>query len=242
MPTPKPSETSTVPAWDGPTRLFHWLLVAQVVSAWISVEFASALGDRLILWHRSNGLALLVLLVWRVLWGFAGPERTRFTTFVHGPSAALAHARSLGRSNAPRYLGHNPLGALMIVALLAVLFAQAAFGLFATDDNDLTGGPLHRLVDEAANARATGWHRRIFYYGLVPLVAVHIAANALYGWRKKEPLIAAMITGQKPAGHYADGPDTVPPPTHPWRTAALCLGAAMIIVFGGLLAAGGRLR
>lgn len=230
----------TVAAWDGPTRLFHWLLAAFVLCAWFSAEFSSAIGDRLMVWHRWNGLALLVLVVWRILWGLFGPAPARFRAFVQGPAAALRYARQLRSGASARYLGHNPLGALMILALLAALLMQATLGLFATDDNDLTGGPLHRLVSEHLNDRATGWHGRIFHFVLLPLVALHIAANALYGVLKREPLISAMITGRKPAGEYIDA-SAHDETAHSWRTALFCLGAAVALVFGAILAAGGRL-
>ena len=79
-----------------------------------------------------------------------------------------------------RYLGHNPLGALMVVALLLVVGVQAGFGLFAVDDNDLVGGPLYRLVDEAANKRATGLHGLLFDNVLLPLIGIHVLANVFY--------------------------------------------------------------
>lgn len=228
-------------AWDGPTRLFHWLLAALILAAWMSAEFATALGDHRLVWHRWTGLAVLVVLVWRLVWGFAGPDRARFTSFLRGPGAALRYARRLLAGAPERYLGHNPLGALMIVALLAVLTLQASLGLFATDDSDLTGGPLHRLVSEELNDRAAGWHNLIFHFGLLPLIALHIAANVLYGLAKREPLIRAMITGRKPAGDYADA-GAAHALSRPWLTAAVILVAAIVIVFGSLIAAGGRFR
>ncbi len=194
-----------VTAWDLPTRLFHWALVLCVASAWVSYRFAEAIGDATLVWHRCNGLVILTLLVWRVLWGFAGSSTARFASFVRSPRAAWDYARELRAGTSRRYLGHNPLGAWMILAFLAALFTQAGFGLFAIDDNDLTGGPLYRLVSEATNTWATRWHGRVFHYVILPLVAIHIAANLLYGAVKKEPLITAMVTGSKPAVDYADG-------------------------------------
>lgn len=193
-----------VATWDLPIRIFHWTLAACVLMAWVSYRYAEAIGDVTLVWHRANGLFILTLLLWRVLWGFFGPPRARFRSFVRAPAQVWRYARDLVSGRALRYLGHNPLGAYMILVLLAALAAQGAFGLFATDDNDLTGGPLHRLVSEDGNALATRWHSRIFHYVLLPLIAIHVAANVLYGVVKREPLIGAMIHGRKPSADYAD--------------------------------------
>lgn len=230
----------SVAAWDLPTRIFHWALVLTVASAWASYEFSSELGDRTLVWHRWNGLAVLSLLIWRVLWGIFGSSTARFSSFVKGPLAAVGYARDLSQGRSPLYLGHNPLGALMVLALIGVLLVQGGFGLFAVDDNDLVGGPLHRLVEEETNTWATGWHARIFDYAILPLVAVHVAVNALYGLVKKEPLIPAMLSGRKPRAAYEDAPALEQPTNVLWR-AFLCLVAAKLLLFGTIVLAGGRL-
>lgn len=243
MPAPA-STTATVRAWDLPTRLFHWTLALLVVAAWVSYEFAEDLGDETLVWHRANGLAILILVVWRLLWGIWGSSTARFASFVRAPAAVLAYARALVASRAPRFLGHNPLGALMVLALLATVAVQAGFGLFATDDNDLVGGPLYRLVDEGQNTRAARLHGFVFNFVLLPLLLVHVAANALYALVKKEPLIRAMFSGTKPAAPYADAPEAAPEAAivaWPLVRAVACLIAAAVIVLGGILAAGGRL-
>jgi cytochrome b len=229
-----------VRAWDLPTRLFHWTLVLLIVAAWVSYEFAEDLGDETLVWHRANGLAILTLIVWRLLWGLFGSSTARFANFVRPPASILAHARGLLTRGSPRYLGHNPLGALMVLMLLATLAMQAGFGLFATDDNDLVGGPLYRLVDEAQNARAARLHDQLFNFVLLPLLALHVTVSALYTLVKKEPLIRAMFSGTKPAGAYADAPEAVIAP-RPLLSALACLIAAAVIVLGGILALGGSL-
>jgi cytochrome b len=234
------AQPDTVPAWDLPTRIFHWLLVALVVAAWVSYEFSSEIGDRTMIWHRWNGLAILTLLIWRVIWGFVGSSTARFANFVRTPSQAIAYAQSLLSGAPRRYLGHNPAGAFMVLALIGALALDAGLGLFAVDDNDLVGGPLHRLVGEEANKWATRWHERIFDWVLIPLVLIHIAANVLYGVMKKEPLIPAMMTGAKPAADYADAP-RIEEVSHPMWRALLCFIAAKVTLFGTMLAAGGRI-
>ncbi len=229
-----------VRAWDLPTRLFHWTLLALIASAWFSYEFAEKIGDETLVWHRANGLAILTLIVWRLLWGFVGSSTARFNQFLRAPGAIAAYAASLLKGRAARYLGHNPLGALMVVALLATVATIASFGLFATDDNDLVGGPLYRLVEESQNARAARLHALFFNFVLLPLTALHVAVNVGYALAKKEPLIRAMITGNKPDEPYADGREAEIVSRPIWR-ALVCLIAAAVIVLGGILAAGGRL-
>lgn len=229
-----------VPAWDLPTRLFHWTLVTLIVSAWVSYEFSEALGDETLVWHRANGLAILTLLVWRLLWGIFGSSTSRFAEFVHSPAAAVSYARGLAAGSTRRYLGHNPLGAWMVLALLVTVATIASFGLFAADDNDLVGGPLYRLVSEHQNVRAARLHDQIFNFVLLPLLAAHILANSLYAIVKKEPLIRAMLTGKKPAEVYADAAaaEIVP---RPILRALTCLVVAAAIVLGGIVALGGNL-
>ncbi len=228
-----------VTAWDQPTRIFHWLLLTLIILAWISSEFAEDIGDTLLVWHRWNGLAILVLVVWRLLWGLVGSSTSRFYSFVPSPASALRHARAAWNGTAPRYLGHNPLGGLMIIALLLVLLTQGSLGLFAVDDNDLTGGPLHRLVSEADAKEATRRHGFIFEFILLPLAALHIAVNVYYSVIKKEPLVRAMVTGTKPIETYQDA-TSAQIVDRPMLRAIVCLATAAAIVFGGLLAAGGR--
>lgn len=231
---------TSVRAWDLPTRLFHWSLVLLIAAAWLTAEFAVDIGDETLVWHRAIGLLVLTLIVWRVLWGFIGSSTSRFASFLRGPRAALAYAWSLVAGPARRFLGHNPLGALMVLALLAVVVLQAGFGLFAVDDNDLVGGPLHRLIDEEANKRATGLHGFVFDRVLLPLVAIHVLANMLYALIKHEPLIRAMITGRKPAEIYEDAREAALV-ARPVVRASICLIAAAVIVLGGIVALGGRL-
>jgi cytochrome b len=236
----KSAPPAAVPAWDLPTRLFHWTLVLLIASAWVSYEYAEELGDPTLVWHRWNGLAVLVLIVWRLLWGVAGSSTARFTSFVRGPTAAWRYARNLIGATPPHYLGHNPLGAAMVLALLLTIGIDDALGLFAVDDNDLTGGPLYLLVSEAANKTMTRWHAWSFYWVLLALIALHVTANVLYALVAKEPLIRAMITGEKPVSSYEDHPraELV---AHPLARATVCLLLAATLVFGAILLAGGRL-
>ena len=230
---------SSVRAWDLPTRLFHWTLVALIVCAWVSFEFAEVIGDVTLKWHRANGLAILTLLVWRLMWGLFGSSTSRFASFVRSPVSAIGYARDLAAGTPRRFLGHNPLGGWMVLALLAALLTQAAFGLFAIDDNDLTGGPLSHLVSEKTNKWATGRHDFIFHFLILPLAAIHVIANVLYGRLKGEPLNRAMMTGKKPTAAYEDAAEAQIPSGAIAR-AVVCLLIAAAIVLGGLWLAGGK--
>jgi len=231
----------SVGAWDLPTRLFHWTLVLCVLSAWVSFRYAELISDHLMRWHRWNGYAILVLLVWRVLWGFAGSSTSRFSSFVRWPWTAAGYAFDLVRGRDRHFLGHNPLGTYMILALLAVVGTQATLGLFTVEHNDSGAyGPLYRMVSEATWKLLSRWHRWIFYWVLLPLIGAHFTANLLYGLVRKDPLITAMITGRKPAGDYEDLAE-VEIVARPMLRALVCLFLAAAIVFGGIVALGGRL-
>ena len=176
----------TVPVWDLPHRLFHWLLVAAVIASYITAKIGGALID----WHGRLGIFILGLLVFRVLWGFMGSTHSRFATFF--PTLGRIKAYLQGHWHG---LGHNPLGALSVFALLAAIAVQVGTGLFANDDIAFNG-PLNSLVDKAYSDQLTGWHTRTFYV-LLGLVGLHLAALIYYRWVKKTNLITPMLTGKK---------------------------------------------
>lgn len=223
-----------VVAWDGPTRAFKWLLVLLVIDGWLSNRFGSDVPA----WHKLNGYAVLVLLVFRLLWGFVGGSTARFSAFVAGPSACIGYLRAQLGGRPAKYLGHSPVGGWMILALLIVVAAQCLTGLYAADEDRLIiEGPLARTVAEAAVDFAARWHHRIF--NLIEILAVlHIAANLFYTFVKRDPLIPAMVTGSKPADNYEDMRQAIP---GTWARAALCVVASVALVVGAITLAGGRL-
>ena len=238
---PKPAASArTVLVWDLPTRLFHWTLVALIVAAFVSVQFAEPLGDSLLKWHRRIGLAILVLLVWRVAWGFLGSSTARFAGFLGGPRAALGYLGKLLGGLPVRYLGHNPLGAYMVMALLLAVGGNAMLGLFTVEHNDIAAGPLYRMISEDAVKQVSRLHRLAFYWLLLPLIGAHIAANVLYGVLKREPLIPAMITGRKPDAEYVDADEAVLV-RRPLLRALFLLAVSAALVLGTIKALGGRL-
>jgi cytochrome b len=229
----------SVKAWDWPTRAFHWTLVFCVISAWASFRLADRVGDPTLIWHRWNGYALLILIVFRLIWGFVGSSTSRFAAFVTWPWTAARYAFDMLRGSKRAFLGHNPLGAWMILALLAAVATQGLLGLFSLEHNELVAGPLKRLIAHETSEKVTKWH--VWFFNVIlALAAVHIAANALYGLVKKEPLIRAMVTGAKPAEAYEDQNEAEIASGVGFR-ALLSLLIAAGIVFGGIIALGGRI-
>lgn len=220
---------ASVVAWDGPTRVFKWALVFVVLDGWISNTYGGAYPA----WHKLNGYTALVLIVFRILWGFVGGSTARFGSFVAMPGKVLAYI-----ADKKKFLGHNPLGGWMVVALLALVFAMAISGLFSADEDRLIiEGPLAKTVADATVDTAALWHRRIFT-AIEVFVAVHVAANVIYAVTSREPLIQAMITGRKPADTYADMPAAVP---GPWGRAFACLLVAAFVVLAPIYVIAGRL-
>jgi cytochrome b len=217
--------------WDLPTRLFKWSLVLLIVLAWVSNRY----GGGMPMWHKANGYAILVLIVFRILWGIVGGSTARFANFVSGPRATFDYIRGVSRSE-HRFLGHNPLGGWMVLTLLAIVGAQAILGLYSADqDRLIIEGPLAKTVSDAAVDRAAHLHRSIFNL-LVVLSCIHIAANLFYDSVKKTGLIKAMIVGRKRRATYVDRAQNRP--GRMW-VAVLCLLAAIAIVFGSIVLMGG---
>ena len=170
--------------WDLPTRLFHWSLVTLVASAFVTAK----IGGSAMVWHGRLGLAILGLLVFRIVWGFAGSTYARFAQFVRGPAAILAYLRGEWQG-----LGHNPFGALSVLALLGVLSLQAATGLFANDDIAYSGY-LAPLAGSELSEKITRIHHLLEKL-LILLVALHIGAIVFYARVKRHNLVKPMLTG-----------------------------------------------
>jgi cytochrome b len=208
--------------WDLPVRITHWGLVLAVLGAWLSRELE---GD----WFRVHtwcGYAVLLLASTRVAWGFVGTRHARFAAFVRGPGAILDYARALFRPGcAPSPAGHNPLGALMVLALLALLLAQAVTGLFS-NDQIMETGPLFGYVTAQLSDRLTTVHKQLFDV-LVGAIALHVLAALAYLIIKRENLILPMITGRKPAAAVRPGEEIAASRT--W------LGLLVLAVLAGLL-------
>lgn len=212
--------------WDGPTRIVHWAIVALVAFAWWSGD-----SDHLE-WHRWAGYGVLGLVAFRLLWGLAGGQSARFASFVRGPRATLAYLRSLPSRSASELVGHNPLGAWSVLAILAVLIFQVVTGLFAVDVDALDGGPLSDRISFDLGRRIAHWHHWSFW-AIEALVALHVAAVAFYLIYKRSNLIGPMITGRR---SFAQDPGLRFAPI--WTT-VLC--AAVAVAFAWWVSRGFRI-
>lgn len=231
--------SQNVRVWDLPTRLFHWTFVTLIISAWASTEFASKINDPTLKWHRWNGYAILVLIVFRLIWGVFGSSTARFTNFMRWPWTAVSYGLDLLRGKDRHFLGHNPLGSWMILLLLTAVAVQGVLGLYTLEHNEITAGPLNRTISEEAS-KIVGWLHLRGFNVIMALVIIHVLANSLYQIVKNDPLITAMVTGSKPARPYEDGPEAAIHDSVGLR-AMLCLAAAITIVFGSILLLGGRI-
>ncbi|MDX5363300.1 MAG: cytochrome b/b6 domain-containing protein [Pseudazoarcus pumilus] len=175
-----------IKVWDLPTRLFHWSLAMLVVAAVVTVK----IGGNAMLWHGRIGLAIVGLVVFRIAWGVVGSTYARFTDFVPGPRAIRDYLA--GRWDG---VGHNPLGALSVLALLGVVAFQVGTGLFSNDDIAFNG-PLVPAVSSDTSGWLSGLHRQgeWFLYGLVVL---HVAAVLYYVRARRDDILTPMITGRK---------------------------------------------
>lgn len=172
--------------WDLPLRVFHWTLLVAVFGAWLTRELE---GDWFA-WHTRFGYAVLVLIVWRILWGMWGTRHARFVSFVRGPGALLQYLRQR-----PTSIGHSPLAALAVLLMLAILLGQALTGLFS-NDQVLETGPLFGYVDVGTSDRLTTIHRQLFDI-IAIVIGLHVAAVFIYLFVKGENLLWPMFTGRK---------------------------------------------
>ena len=180
-----------VRVWDLPTRLFHWLLAAAVVGSVASAK----IGGNAMVWHFRFGYAVLTLLAFRVVWGFVGGHWSRFRSFAWSPAALWRYLRGAPRPGEWLDVGHSPLGALSVFALLLVLALQVGTGLVA-DDEIANLGPLNRYVAADTGLAATAYHKKVGQWLLIALVAVHVVAVVAYLLRQRN-LIAPMLHGDK---------------------------------------------
>lgn len=180
---------SKVRVWDLPTRIFHWALVAGVIGLAIS----GTVGGNAMVWHFRFAYAVLTLLLFRVVWGLVGGRWSRFGAFIYSPQSVFNYLK--GRGKPEHSVGHSPIGAGAVFAMLGFLLAQVGSGLLS-DDEIAFAGPLTRFVSNATVSLATNYHKNIGKWILLALVLLHIAAIVFYLWRKHN-LVGAMLHGDK---------------------------------------------
>ncbi|RZL10937.1 MAG: cytochrome B [Rubrivivax sp.] len=227
-----PTDPVRVRLWDLPTRIFHWSLVAAVTTAIVTAK----VGGSWMSLHGQAGLAIVGLVSFRVVWGFIGPAHARFASFWPTPGKLKAYLQGRWQG-----LGHNPLGAFSVFALLGLLIAQSTSGLFSNDDIDFAG-PLAGLVDEGLSGQLTQWHQ-LLSDGLLILLGLHVAAIMFYLWFKKDNLVRPMVTGWKDVepGEPAAIPAVGKPGVRrlPVRVRPIALIAALLVAAVAVVLASG---
>jgi cytochrome b len=200
------------PVWDLPVRLVHWFIAGLILFSWWSVK------NHHTDWHIRSGLTILTLLLFRLMWGVFGSSTARFTTFVRGPRQVLRYLRGDWHG-----IGHTPLGALSVVAMLLAIAVQVGLGLFNEDDDGLFAGPLANLLSPDTTDKIRDLHELNFYI-LLGLIVLHLGAIIFYRIRGKG-LTKPMITGRA-----ATDPAAAPMRPGKWWVALICLGIALAIV------------
>jgi len=195
--------------WDLPVRLFHWTLVALIAFSWWSVK------NHHTDWHIWSGISILTLLIFRLLWGVVGSSTARFANFVRGPRQVLRYLRGDWRG-----IGHTPLGALSVVALMLATAVQVGLGLFNEDDDGLYAGPLANFLSPDTTDKIREFHELNFNI-LLGLIALHVGAIIFYRIRGKH-LTKPMITGRG-----ATHPAAEPMRPGKWWVALICLAVAL---------------
>jgi len=182
---------STVKVWDPLVRLFHWSLLLFFIAAYAS-------GEEWLALHVQAGYVIAGLIVFRVVWGVIGPRHARFADFVHSPRAVVTYLKDLVTSHPPRYLGHNPAGGAMVIALLTSLAVTTVSGVALYGSAEFAG-PLAWLLPHGA-----GWGEvleelhEVAANLTVLLVALHVTGVIVSSVVHRESLVRAMITGRKP--------------------------------------------
>ena len=183
--------TTPTQVWDLPLRLFHWLIALNLLGSWV---FAEA-GFDYFQYHIYCGYSALVLLGFRLVWGFVGPKHARFRNFLRGPGAVASDLRTLLSPKPSTAVGHTAAGGWSIMLMLLLIGVQVGTGFFISDDI-FYAGPYNPVVSSATAGQLANLHHLNFNV-LQITVALHILTVIWYGKRKKSPLIRAMITGMK---------------------------------------------
>lgn len=195
------SGTVRILVWDAPIRVFHWLMVVSFAGAWLTAE-----SERWRLLHVTLGYTMVGLVAFRIVWGLAGTRYARFSSFVRSPPAVIQYVTGLARGRPQRHVGHNPAGAIAIVAMLLLTWAVGATGWAEYNGTGSEWlGELHEVVAIA----------------MLALVAIHVVAVVASSLLHRENLTGAMVTGYK-SGSADEGIRTA----H-WGIAALVMAAAL---------------
>lgn len=194
--------------WDLPLRMFHWLLVLSIAASWYTAEYSEeylTVGEDVISYtqiHFWLGYWALGLIAFRILWGFVGPRHARFANFIPGPAKFFAYLGGVLKRDSKPSVGHNPMGAVVVVLMLLMVGAQAVTGLFLLDNTEIYAAPFHPSVQEATANKLMSFHEYNFNV-LLGVVTLHILAIVFYAVYKRQRLVPPMITGRKSADYVS---------------------------------------
>jgi len=185
------SQETTEYVWDPLVRIFHWALVFSFIIAWLT-------GDDWLAPHQFAGYTIAGLVLLRIAWGFIGPRHARFTDFVRPPREVMAYLTDVALFRARRYIGHNPAGGLMVVAMLACLLLTVGSGILALGTEESLGpaAGLSSWVGETGAEIVEETHELLANLTLL-LVFAHVAGVLLACLQHRENLVRAMVTGHK---------------------------------------------
>ncbi|MCC2112595.1 MAG: cytochrome b/b6 domain-containing protein [Hyphomicrobiales bacterium] len=221
---PADKAAGTVPVWDIGIRLFHWGLVASVVTALVTGFLAPEWWIDI---HIAAGTAVAALIAFRLVLGFFGTPPARFRSFAYHPSDVIAYLADLIRGQVRHYRGHNPLGAMMVFALIGVLATLAITGVVVLGGEEKRG-PLAFLVSFSAGDMAAELHEALAW-AIVALIGLHVAGVLFSSWHERMNLVAAMISGKKPERPASDKASALPVPRRHRLAAMLAvIGLAVI--------------
>ena len=223
--------------WDLPLRAFHWLLFLSIVGLWVTGKSDADYMDWLtkhfdvtwMEWHFRIGYFVIGLLLFRIIWGFIGPKHARFVNFVPGPAKFFSYLGGVFKRDSKPAIGHNPMGAMMVLVLLVSVGLQAFTGLFTSDDI-VWSGPYNSAVSTALADKMGAIHHENYEILLV-LIGLHIAAIVYYAIWKRQRLVPAMVTGMKPAEEVPAN-EAIPGSQllKALIVALLCVGAVTVLV------------
>ncbi|MEP2979826.1 MAG: cytochrome b/b6 domain-containing protein [Lentilitoribacter sp.] len=183
------NSTAKVKVWDVYIRIFHWLLLICILVSFISFRL-----DEMDI-HFISGHCVLALLIFRVIWGVIGSRTALFHTFIKGPGAILNYVKNPSSEKFKGMIGHSPIAALSVIAMLVVISVQVGTGLIS-DDEILLQGPLAKYVSGDMSYQATTYHG-INAKLIIGLIVLHLAAIAFYRFIKKDDIVKPMVIGQK---------------------------------------------
>ena len=166
-----------VRVWDPLVRIFHWSLVASIAFAWLSSDSRGEL-------HQWIGYSAVALIIVRLLWGFTGTSYARFSQFIRSPRTVLGYLRAIKTGDEPRYIGHNPAGGYMIIALMLAVGTTGFTGWMMTT-NTYYGDDWVQIVHSLSAD------------GMILLVIAHVSGVVLASFRHRENLVKSMVTGVK---------------------------------------------